>query len=126
MIRRYSLALLVVTLLASSAMATKGRQYLMMHSDYSKAARWHNANTQWHGGYAHPYWKQPVALIAPPNANMQTSYSWGVGRTRMVPTYHQFTRPYVAPGGGVGTGSAAPNWPVSTGHQGVYYIRGPW
>ena len=116
MIRRISLTILAVTLLAGSAVAGApgGRQYFKMYSDYNRVARWHNANTQWHRAYAHAYWKQPMALIAPPNANMQTSWSWGVGRTRMVPTYHQFTRPYVAPGGGAGEASAAPNWPSST------------
>ena len=124
MIRRFSLAMLVVVLLSGSAMATKGRQHLKMYPNYTRAARWYNANTQWHGQHAHAAWRQPVALIAPANANMQTSYSWGVGRTRMLPIYHQFTRPYVAPGGG--HVSPAPNWPASTGQQGVYYIRGPW
>ncbi|MEM7312832.1 MAG: hypothetical protein AAF497_06745 [Planctomycetota bacterium] len=125
MIRRTLLALLAFGLLSSIAFAGGGRNYLTMYSDYSRASRWHNANTQWHGPYAHPFWRQPMALIAPPNANMQTSYDWGVGRTRMVPGYHQFTRPYVPPGGG-GGGSMAPNWPSSTTHQGVYWVRGPW
>ena len=125
MIRRILLPMLAVVLLSSAAFAGGGRNYLMMYSDYNKAARWYNANTQWHGAYAHSYWRQPMALIAPANANMQTSYDWGVGRTRMVPNYHQFTRPYVPPGGG-GAGSIAPNWPSSTTHQGVYWVRGPW
>ena len=124
--RRYFLTLLAVLLLSGTALAGGGRNYLLQYSDYSRAGRWHNANTQWHAPYAHHYWRQPMALIAPPNANMQTSYDWGVGRTRMVPTWHQFTRPYVPPGGGAGTASASPNWPSSTTHQGVYWVRGPW
>lgn len=127
MIRRLSLTLLVIGLLAGSTLAgaPSAYQYLKMYPNYNRAARWHNANTQWHRNYAHPTYRQPVALVAPPIANMQSSWSWGVGRTRMVPTYHQFTRPFVPPGGG-GSGSIAPNWPSSTMHQGVYYIRGPW
>lgn len=128
MIRRLLLPILAVTLFASAATAGApgGRQYLKMYTHYNRAARWHNANTQWHRNYAHPHWQQPVALIAPPIANMQSSWSWGVGRTRMVPIYHQFTRPHVNASGGGGELSAAPNWPSSTMHQGVYYVRGPW
>jgi|SRR6056297_1807181 len=129
--KKISLTLASLLMLAAPAVAgTPSKDaYFEMYGNYNRGARWHNANTVWHKPYAHPYWRQPVALIVPPVANMQTSYSWGVGRTRMVPNYHQFTRPYVAPGGGGGAGgqlSAAPNWPSSTDHQGVYYIRGPW
>ena len=128
MIRRLTLTVFAVLLLLAPAFAGApgGRQYLKMYPSYNRGARWHNASTQWHGPYAHSYWKQPLGLVVPPIANMQTSYSWGVGRTRMVPNYHQFTRPYVAPGGATGAGSAAPSWPNSTTHQGIYYIRGPW
>lgn len=129
MIRCISITLVALTLLAAPALAgsPRGRSPLKMYSDYNRGARWFNANVPWHAPYAHPYWKQPMAMVAPPNAGMQTSYSWGVGRTRMSPIYHQFTRPYVAPGGGMGgAASAAPNWPSSTQQQGVYYVRGPW
>ena len=119
--KQFSLAMLVVALFAGSAIAGGGKFY----TDSNRGARWHNANTVWHGAYSHNAWKQPMALIAPPNAGWQSSWSWGVGRTRMLPIYHQFTRPYVAPGGG-GMSSPAPNFPPSTDHQGVYYIRGPW
>ena len=121
MIRRISFVLAALLLCGSAANATGpgGRQYIRMYGDYNGAARWFNANIPWHGAYAHGYWRQPVALMAPPVANMQTTYSWGVGRTRMVPNYHQFTRPYVAPGGGGGASIPAPNWPSSTTQQGV-------
>lgn len=119
--RCLSLAILVVAMFAGSA--TAGEHF---YTDSNRAARWFNANTPWHGSYSHNYWKQPVALIAPPNAQMQSSWAWGVGRTRMLPIYHQFTRPFVPPGGGGGMSSPAPNFPPSTDHQGVYYIRGPW
>lgn len=120
MIRRISLTVLAIALLSGPALAGGG-----IFGAASRGTKWHNANTQWHLQYAHPTWQQPMAMIAPPNARMQTSWDWGVGRTRVAPIYHQFTRPYVAPGGG-GSGSLAPNWPSSTTHQGVYYIRGPW
>ena len=118
--RLLSLAILVVAVFAGSATAG-GKHYT--HSN--RGARWYNANTQWHGAHAHNFWKQPTAMIAPPTAGWQSTWSWGVGRTRMHPIYHQFTRPYVSPGGG-GVVSPAPNFPPSTAHQGVYYIRGPW
>lgn len=117
-----SLALLGVAIFAGSAMA--GGEHYYTHSN--RGARWFNANTPWHGAYAHSFWKQPVALITPPTAGWQSSWAWGVGRTRSLPIYHQFTRPYVPPGGGGGMSSPAPNFPPSTDHQGVYYIRGPW
>jgi hypothetical protein len=128
MIRRFTLTILAAALLVGSASAgaLAARPHLKMYANYNRGARWYNANTQWHGPYAHSQWSQPMALMAPPNANMQSSWSWGVGRTRMVPNYHQFTRPYVAPGGAAGSTSPAPNWPSSTTDQGIYYIRAPW
>ncbi len=121
-------ALSTLLLLVAPALAggPGGHAYPKMYPNYNRAARWFNANVPWHAPYVHATWRQPVALVVPPIANMQTSYSWGVARTRMVPNYHQFTRPYVAPGGGGGTLSATPAWPSSTTHHGVYYIRGPW
>jgi hypothetical protein len=122
----FTFSVLLLFAASASAGAPGGRAYPRMYSDYNRAARWFNANVPWHAPYANPTWQQPMALIVPPVANMQTTYSWGVGRTRMVPTYHQFTRPYVAPGGGSGELSASPNWPSSTLQQGVYSVRGPW
>ena len=125
---RTTTALLALMLFAAPALAgVPGKHaYPHMVKHYNRGARWFNANVPWHAPYAHATWRQPVALIVSPVANMQTSYDWGVGRTRMVPIYHQFTRPYVAPGGGVGLISPAPLWPSSTTHQGVNYVRGPW
>ncbi len=124
---RATKAMLVALLLAAPALAgAPGRHGYPKHYTHSnRGARWFNANIPWHAPYAHHTWRQPTAMIVPPIANMQTSYSWGVGRTRMTPTYHQFTRPYVAPGGG-GMASASPLWPSSTLQTGAYYVRGPW
>ena len=124
---RTTAALLALMLLASPTLAGVPWSHAsQMARHYNRGARWFNAHVPWHTPYAHATWRQPVGLIVPPVANMRTSYSWGVGRTRMVPIHHQFTRPYVAPGGGVGVISPAPAWPSSTTHQGVNYIRGPW
>ena len=95
------------------------------------AERWGErfARTQpWHANYYYSYWgAEPVGLVVPPTANMQTTYGWGVSQTSMTPIYHQFRRPY--PGGGVGGGSgfrSTPRWPAHMDQFGVYYIRGPW
>lgn len=81
----------------------------------------------WHGAYYHQDWGQPLALVVPPTARMQTSWAWGVNQSEMRPIWHQFSRNY--PGAGFGTGSGfypTPQWPSHTDQFGVYYIRGPW
>ncbi|MEM1303783.1 MAG: hypothetical protein AAGG46_02745, partial [Planctomycetota bacterium] len=32
----------------------------------------------WHANYAHLQYGQPVAMVVPPTANLQTQWSWGV------------------------------------------------
>jgi len=92
-----------------------------------KKALWFAQRSPWHAPYAHWKYKQPVALVVPPHANMQTHWGWGVGNTRMTPINHQFQRPY--PGESYGVGCPfykTPYWPSDTDQFGVYYIRGPW
>ena len=87
------------------------------------------ARTQaWHGGYYHTAWGQPIALVVPPTAQMQTRMGWGVSQNTMTPIYHQFRRPYPGDfeGGGENLFSPTPQWPSHTDQFGVYYIRGPW
>jgi len=88
---------------------------------------WHAQNMPWHGHYYHTQWGSPVALVVPPNANMQSNYRWGVPSYRSTPIYHQFGRslPY---GGTVSGGAYAPTptWPSDTTQFGVYYVRAPW
>lgn len=95
-----------------------------------KADRWAKANAAgvpWDGGYYDVMWGEPVALVVPPTAELQTHYNWGVAQTSVTPIYHQFQRaypgPYVAGGRGF---LPAPAWPHSTDQLGVYYVRGPW
>jgi hypothetical protein len=81
----------------------------------------------WHGGYYNQSYGAPMALVVPPNAEMQTHMGWGVGGTRITPLCPQFGRSYA----GVGTYDgrafrATPPWPNDTDQQGVYYVRGPW
>mgnify|MGYP001817773525 CR=1 FL=1 len=95
------------------------------YGHWNRAARFYNAYSSWHMPYAHAEWGRPVALIVPPNVNMQTDYAWGVGRNRMTPINYQFARPYANP-----TAASplypAPTWPYDTQQVGVYYVRGPW
>ena len=72
--RLLSLAILVVAVFAGPAIA--GEKY---YTHSNRGARWYNANTQWHGAYAHNFWKQPTAMIAPPTAGWQSTWSWVLG-----------------------------------------------
>jgi hypothetical protein len=90
--------------------------------------RYYAAQRPWHGPYSYTPYGTPVALVVPPNSKMQTSYSWGVGQSEMIPLYHQFHRDYP---GGLAIGGAAninptPYWPSHTDQFGVYPVRGPW
>lgn len=84
-------------------------------------------SASWHAGYYDPAWGLPVALVAPPNAEMQTNWGWGVGNTRISPLWHQFQRNYPGPlFYDPRTFQPIPRWPSDTEQLGVYYIRGPW
>ena len=82
----------------------------------------------WHGNYNYWKYERPTALVVPPTAAFQTSYSWGVGNTRSTPIHHQFGGSgYGLIGGGGGGGfSNTPYLPSSTDQLGVYPVRGPW
>ncbi len=92
-----------------------------------RVAKCESAGVAWDGGYWHTMWGQPVALVVPPTAELQTHYNWGVAQTSVTPIWHQFQRsypgPYVAGGRGF---RPTPTVPSSTDQFGVYYIRGPW
>jgi hypothetical protein len=84
-------------------------------------------SASWHAGYYDPAWGLPVALVAPPTAEMQTNWGWGVGNTRVSPLWRQFQRNY--PGSlfyDPRTFQPIPRWPSDTEQLGVYYLRGPW
>jgi hypothetical protein len=84
------------------------------------------ASYPWHGYYYHVAWGQPVALVVPPRASLQTHWSWGVAQTSVTPIWHQFSRSYPGPyEGGIGF-LGTPRWPSHTDQFGVYYVRGPW
>ena len=80
----------------------------------------------WNRRYAHVQYGQPVALVVPPTANLQTNWGWGVSSFRLSRLDHQFGRDYP----GFGTFGApyrtTPVWPWDTTQFGVYHVRGPW
>ncbi|MEN1679343.1 MAG: hypothetical protein AAGJ46_07090 [Planctomycetota bacterium] len=80
----------------------------------------------WHSNYAHYQYGQPVALVVPPNVNMTSDWSWGVGSTRWRRVDHQFGRNWPGPGPHGGPFQPTPVWPQDTDQYGVYYVRGPW
>lgn len=85
------------------------------------------AETPWHGDHMNWRWREPTALLVPPTASHQTSYSWGVGQVRSNPIHHQFGRQ----GAGSEDGdddafSPTPYWPWSTEQFGIYPVRTPW
>ena len=53
----------------------------------------------WNKPYAHTAYGQPVSLVVPPTATMQTNWGWGVGSSRLERLDHQFRRNY--PGDGM-------------------------
>ena len=80
----------------------------------------------WAGNYYHTMWGQPVALVVPPTAELQTHWNWGVAQTRVTPICQQFGRAYPGPYAGGRGFLPTPRWPSSTDQFGVYYVRGPW
>ena len=88
----------------------------------AKRACWYN----WNRNYAHTAYGQPVALVVPPTANLQTNYGWGVASSRLSRIEHQFQRNYPGYGTFGGPFRPTPVWPSDTTQFGVYYVRGPW
>ena len=80
----------------------------------------------WHANYAHYQYGQPLALVVPPTANLQTNWGWGVSSSRISRIDHQFGRNYSGPGPHGGPFRHTPVWPQDTTQFGVYHVRGPW
>jgi hypothetical protein len=82
----------------------------------------------WHSNYAHSAYGQPIALVVPPTAQMQTNWSWGARSARFSRIVHQFGRDYPGQGnsGGRSGFRRTPAWPSDTNQFGVNYVRGPW
>ena len=98
--------------------------------DAARIDQWNRVRSQqtpWHGGYNYWRFNAPTALVVPPTAAFQTTYSWGVGGTQSLPINHQFGS--AAPGGVGGISQmfhSPPYWPSSTNQSGVYPVRAPW
>ena len=80
----------------------------------------------WHANYAHSAYGQPVALVVPPTAQLQTNWSWGAPSSRLSRIDHQFGRDYPGPGPFFGAFRNTPSWPADTAQFGVYHVRAPW
>lgn len=80
----------------------------------------------WHRNYAHTQYGQPIALVVPPNAQLQTNWGWGVSSSRLQRLDHQFGRNYAGPGPHGGPFRPTPVWPQDTEQFGVYPVRAPW
>ena len=118
----------IIALLAFAAVAT----FLTMVAEPASADPYLWANRRamtynWSGPYAHSSYGQPVALVVPPTAQLQTNWGWGVGSSRISRLDHQFGRDYPGPGAGMSGGfRMTPRWPHDTTNMGAYYVRGPW
>lgn len=80
----------------------------------------------WNKRYVHTAYGQPVSLVVPPTANLQTNWGWGVGSSRLQRLDHQFGRNYPGDGGFGVPYRTTPIWPSDTTQFGVYHVRGPW
>jgi hypothetical protein len=80
----------------------------------------------WNRNYVHTQYGQPVALVVPPTAQLQTNWGWGVSSMRISRIDHQFHRNYPGAGAFGGPFKYTPRWPQDTNQFGVYYVRGPW
>ena len=121
---------LLLLVAGMAIISTASQQDAVASDPMAKRQVWsHNfaMDRSWHGGYYQQGYGQPVAVVVPPTAHMQNSYSWGVSQNLMYPIYHQFGRS--APGSGAaprGSFRPTPHWPSHTDQFGYYYIRSPW
>jgi hypothetical protein len=112
----YFLAAVVMAECASSALAWAPNMMPV------RRARCYN----WNYNYVHQEYGQPVALVVPPTANLQTNWGWGVSSSRISRVDHQFGRNYPGTGPFGGPFRPTPAWPSDTTQFGVYNVRGPW
>lgn len=83
-------------------------------------------NYNWHAGYNHVQYGQPLAVVVPPTATLQTQWGWGVASSRLSRLDHQFGRDYPGAGPHGGPFQNTPAWPQDTVQFGAYHVRGPW
>jgi hypothetical protein len=80
----------------------------------------------WNSAYAQTSYGQPIAMVVPPTANMQTNWDWGVSSSRISRLDHQFGRNFYGFGPFGAWYRPTPLWPSDTNQFGVYNVRGPW
>jgi hypothetical protein len=116
---------IVLALFAAVAISAVASDCQALERAYMRPLR-RSAYYNWNANYAHVSYGQPVALVVPPTANLQTNWSWGVTSSRVSRIDHQFGRNYPGMGPFGGPFSPQPVWPNDTIQYGVYYVRGPW
>ena len=115
-------SLLVIATIASAAMLDLTPAEAHPHKwPLRRAMRY-----DWNQNYAHSNYGQPVAMVVPPTANLQTNWGWGVSSSRVSRIDHQFGRDYPGVGAMGGPYQNTPAWPQDTNQFGVYHVRGPW
>lgn len=111
-------SLLILAIVAATGLADAGGPVMW---PLYRATRYN-----WNGNYAHQQYGQPVAMVVPPTANLQTNWRWGVGSSRISRIDHQFGRNFPGMGSADGPYQPEPVWPQDTTQFGVYHVRAPW
>jgi hypothetical protein len=114
--------LLIVMVAAGGLMTAASSTDAASHKRALRRAQYYN----WHANYAHTQYGQPVAVVVPPTANMQTNWGWGVSSSRVSRMDHQFGRNYMGPGPFGGPFRNTPAWPQDTNQFGAYNVRSVW
>ncbi len=117
------ISLTVVTMLV--AFATFGNGSDAREARFLRAKTRRAPQYNWHTSYVHSAYGQPVALVVPPTAQMQTNRSWGAPSTHFSRIDHQFGRDDQG-SGAMGGVHRTPAWPSNMRQFGAYYVRGPW
>lgn len=118
----FSLAILIAAIFVGAFASESQAVHPFSARKSAKRAQYYN----WHGNYAHTSYGQPVSLVVPPTARLQTNYSWGMGSSRVSRIDHQFGRSYSGAYRGGRGFYQTPAWPSDTSQFGTYYVRAPW
>lgn len=111
----------VATLMAFAALATVSEANAAGFLRANRRAAQYN----WHSNYVHSAYGQPVALVVPPTAQLQTNWSWGAPSAHFSRIDHQYGRNDQG-AGAMGGVKQTPRWPNNMHQHGVEYVRGPW
>ena len=117
---------LVVVGLALAALVSTARVHAFDETPIGHVTRWRATQRPWHYHYSNAQYGQPVALVVPPTAELQTNYAWGSVGSRMSRIDHQYQRPWPNGRGTPAGFLPTPAWPSDTRQFGTHYIRGPW